>query len=117
MSFILCFDIDETICKTYGADYLNSKPIKERIDQINELYEQGNTIKILTARGSVTGIDWTELTTKQLNSWGLKYHELHLTKPYADVYVDDKGVNDLIFFKNLKKNSLIFVLKKILRRK
>jgi len=116
LSIILCFDIDETICRTTGTDYFNATPIKERIDQINELYDQGNTIKLLTARGAVTGIDWTEVTKKQLNLWGLKYHELHLTKPYADVYVDDKGVNDKIFFNDLKNNALVLVLTKLLGR-
>ena len=43
-----------------------------------------------TARGSTTGIDWKEQTISQLKSWGVKYHELYLGKPTADVYVDDK---------------------------
>jgi hypothetical protein len=116
VSIILCFDIDETICKTTGTDYSNSTPIKERIDQINELFDQGNIIKLLTARGAVSGIDWTEVTEKQLSLWGLKYHELHLTKPYADIYVDDKGANDIIFFNNLKNSSIILVMKKLLGR-
>ena len=36
------------------------------------------------------GIDWSEMTKKQLDSWGLKYHELHFGKPAADFYIDDK---------------------------
>ena len=44
-------DIDGTIVKTKGMDYENSVPITERISKINELYDQGNTIIYLTARG------------------------------------------------------------------
>ena len=51
-----------------------------------------------TARGYVTKIDWRELTLNQLEEWNVKYHELILGKPNADVYVDDKAINDLDFF-------------------
>lgn len=94
---IFCFDIDDTICRTSGLDYEASIPIFERIAKINILYDQGHTIKFLTARGSKTGIDWTEVTKLQLQKWGVKYHELHLGKPFADYYIDDKGISDQDF--------------------
>jgi len=94
---IYCFDIDDTICTTNGLDYESAIPIVERIAKINELYAAGHTIKFLTARGSKTGIDWTEVTKFQLNKWGVKYHELQLGKPFADYYIDDKGVSDKDF--------------------
>ena len=94
---IYCFDIDETICHTQGTDYRAATPIVVRIQKINSLFAAGNTIKILTARGSQTGIDWRALTEKQLKAWGVNYHELHLSKPFADYYVDDKAVKDTDF--------------------
>lgn len=97
---IYCFDIDDTICKTEGLDYEKAKPISKRIEQINKLYDEGNTIIFFTARGSVTKIDWSDITQKQLNSWKVKHHELILGKPHADIYVDDKGIKDLDFFKD-----------------
>lgn len=60
------------------------------ISIINKLYDMGNEIILLTARGYVTGIDWEEVTREQLKSWGLKYHELHFGKANADYYIDDK---------------------------
>ena len=57
---------------------------------INQLYAQGHEIILFTARGYVTGIDWREVTEKQLSDWGLSYHELHFGKPNADYYVDDR---------------------------
>jgi len=96
---IYCFDIDDTICTTNGMDYSQATPLIERIAVLNSLFDDGNIIKLNTARGSKTGIDWTDLTKHQLKSWGVKYHELHMAKPYADYYIDDKGVYSEDFFR------------------
>lgn len=97
---IYCFDLDGTLCSNTEGKYKEAKPFLDRIKQVNSLYENGNIIKIDTARGATTGIDWKELTTKQLDEWGLKYHELRVgVKLNADIYVDDKGINDFLFFK------------------
>ena len=91
---IYCFDIDGTLCNTEGADYENSTPIPEMIESANRLYAEGHTIKVFTARGSVSGIDHTILTTKQLKLWGLRYHELIMNKkPHYDLLIDDKAIN------------------------
>ena len=37
-------------------------------------------------------------TEKQLNSWGVKFHDLFLGKPAGDFYIDDKGTRDEDFF-------------------
>lgn len=99
---IYMVDIDQTICLTpFLFDkhhYTLSVPIKHRIEEINKLYDQGHTIIYWTARGSGSGIDWTELTTQQLYDWGCKFHEVRLGKPTYDVWVDDKAFNDKAFF-------------------
>jgi len=100
------FDIDGTICATNGSDYENSEPMAERIDVVNNLYEQGNTIFFLTARGMGRTDNSQELahnilydfTHQQLTSWGLKFHRLFLGKPASDIYVDDKAALDMDFF-------------------
>jgi len=97
MSKIFCFDIDNTICFTRGNDYEDSKPWKKMVEAINELHKAGNTIKIFTARGSHSGKDWKDFTKKQLDSWGLRYDELIFGKPHADVYIDDKSIDDFMF--------------------
>lgn len=43
---------------------------------------------------------WYTLTQSQLIDWGCKFDELILGKPHADVYVDDKGFPDDLFFKD-----------------
>lgn len=95
-----CFDIDGTLCHTPTnekgkPDYLNAKPLPFMLEQVNCLYDEGNYIILQTARGKGSGIDHTELTKKQLSDWGYKYHELFpmFSKPNADIFIDDKGIN------------------------
>ena len=104
------FDIDGTICSTLCEnkvyDYANSKPIIVRIEKINKLYDDGHKIIMQTARGMGRSNNnqkeaiaaMYEFTKKQLDSWGVKYHELFLGKPSGDIYIDDKGINDEDFF-------------------
>jgi mannose-6-phosphate isomerase-like protein (cupin superfamily) len=86
-------DLDNTLCKTQNSDYVNSTPIIERINYVNELKTAGNHITIWTARGATSGIDHSELTKKQINDWNIKYDELLMGKPNYDVYIDDKSFN------------------------
>ena len=84
-------DIDETICNTRrDRDYSKSTPIDEHIQKINRLYDEGHHIVYWTARGSGSGIDWMDLTEKQLSAWGVKHHELRLGKPSYDLLICDK---------------------------
>jgi len=103
MKKIIYCDIDETICeKCYGGDYTNTFPYKDRIKKMNKLYNKGYTIIYWTARGSTTGIDWEEITKKQLKKWGCKYTKLLMNKPYYDIWIDDKAFNSNTFFEELK---------------
>lgn len=90
---VYCFDIDGTLCTNTEGAYEDAKPLAEPIARLNALHAAGHTILLLTARGSTTGIDWRSLTESQLKAWGVCYHALHLGKPTADLYIDDKGIN------------------------
>ena len=100
------FDIDGTICLTNGSDYKNSEPMRERIFAVNKLYDEGDTVFFLTARGMGRTDNCAQgahdalytFTYQQLVSWGVKFHRLFLGKPAGDVYVDDKGMTDEAFF-------------------
>mgnify|MGYP003139676123 FL=1 len=98
---IIYVDMDETICFYEGdRNYPNAIPNLDRIDQINKLYDEGNKITYYTARGTQTGIDWTEVTENQLKSWGCKYHNLSVgKKPHYDLLICDKAINSDRFFK------------------
>jgi hypothetical protein len=96
---IIYVDIDETICiKSPDLRYENAQPIIERIEKLNRLYDEGNTIIYWTARGTITGIDWREVTERQFAEWGVKYQELRFGKPAYDLFIDDKNINSERFF-------------------
>ena len=89
---VIYVDIDNTICYTENSDYENSKPRYDQIEKINKLYDEGNEIIYWTARGGHSGIDWSDLTRVQLNSWGCKYDYLSVgEKPLYDLIIDDRA--------------------------
>lgn len=99
-------DIDGTICtKTKDGTYTDCRPFLERIKKLNVLFEK-NEIIYFTARGmgrhkgnqSLAIKQFFQLTAEQLAEWGVQYNQLMLGKPAADVYIDDKGINDESFF-------------------
>jgi len=102
-------DIDGTICTPVSdGNYEEASPIPSHIEKINKLYDEGNIIVYLTARGmgrygnnaDLARKMFYELTANQLNMWGCKYHKLMLGKPSGDYYIDDKGMNANEFFGN-----------------
>ena len=93
-----CFDLDGTLCEQ-TENYAAATPFEDRIAIVNKLHDEGNTIIIETARGSMSGQNWEPLTEYQLKEWGVKYDELRAgTKIAADVYVDDKCLSPETFF-------------------
>ena len=90
---IYCIDIDGTLCTNTDGDYPAAEPFHEIITQINRLFSEGHHIVLNTARGGTTGIDWRKLTENQLKEWNVNYHSLHMGKPSADYYIDDKAIN------------------------
>ena len=85
------FDIDGVIAEfNENLDYAYALPNEKMIRIVNRLYDYGNEIVLFTARGYVTKIDWRKETENQMKRWGVRYHELHMGKPNADYYVDDK---------------------------
>ena len=119
---IIAFDLDDVICfrpKGYEdlgpAKYAYCQPYEEAIELINSLYDEGYKIVIYTARGmsqfsgNVSEI-YSNLyvqTSKQLRSWGLKYHQLVMGKIHYDVLIDDKVLNSA----NITKEEIISFLK------
>ena len=114
---IYCFDIDGTICDTPPNVYPwnGAVPRVSRIKKVNELYDKGATIYLMTARGFIRGSGMhddillaqkeadnycRERTEAQLTKWGVKYHKLYFGKPRAVTYVDDRAVSDLQFFQD-----------------
>lgn len=107
------FDIDNTITKTDNSPtneekivgamvYSAAEPLMDRIAEVNQLYDAGHRITYYTGRGTVSGIDYFDLTKEQLEKWGAKYHELKMGKPEFDYFIDDKAVNADEWFRPLR---------------
>jgi CMP-N,N'-diacetyllegionaminic acid synthase len=91
---IIYIDIDDTICTgSVNGDYAQAVPIPDAIARANSYYDAGHTVIYWTARGTVTRIDWRELTELQFATWGVKYHDLKFGKPAYDLFIDDKNIN------------------------
>lgn len=112
MKKIYVIDLDHTLCETSRDHdgnwlYYNAIPLHKRIEFINRLWEEGNTIIIETARGSSSKINHYAETFDQLRSWGLKFHHLRTgVKFAADYYIDDKAVNADVFFDTQKSSTI-----------
>ena len=99
---IIYVDFDNTLCVTEGTDYKNSQPIIKRIEYINKYFDEGHSITIYTARGTISKINYYNLTKSQLDSWGVKHHSLIVgEKPVYDLLIDDKAISDIEFFKSI----------------
>lgn len=93
-------DIDGCICTATEGDYENAVPFPEAIKTLNRLYDAGYYLILHTSRfmgradnnASEAYRLGYEFTTNQLNGWGLKYHELVLGKPRADILIDDRAL-------------------------
>lgn len=103
MKFV--FDLDHTLCNpTYDKEnkrwlYFEANPYYDRIEKVNELWKNGHTIIIETARGCNSKINYYEKTFDQLRSWGLKFDTLRTGVKYeANYYIDDKAINSEDFF-------------------
>lgn len=102
---IFAIDLDDTLCtrpkevETLGlSKYSHCAPIIENIEKVNKIYDAGNYIIIYTARGMshfkgnifLVYSNLYELTKNQLETWGVKHHQLVMGKLHYDMLVDDK---------------------------
>lgn len=104
MRFIV--DIDDTLIKTTTIQckhcsrltYVNPEPIKDEIESLNELYNNGHIIILNTGRGW----DMYEKTKEQLEMFGIMHHELVMGKPYGISIDKTMNYNSLKVFSNGK---------------
>src|SRR5690554_4598944 len=96
----ICFDVDGVLCPDgYHGRFEEAPPYPQAIKFVNRLYDSGWTIYILTARGMRdcdnnvidAYMNYFDITFKWLKKHGFKFHQLHLGKPPASYYVDNKA--------------------------
>ena len=95
MKKIWFIDIDGVICSNTKGAYDKAVPKKNNIKKVNKLFDEGNTVVLWTARGTLlkeSKRTIVKLTKRQLRDWGVKYSELKFGKPYYDYIWDDRSV-------------------------
>ena len=100
---VYMIDVDGTICDDIKNEdshlYSVAKPILGSKEEINKLYDDGNTIVFFTARESKD----RKVTIEWLDKHGFKYHGLMMDKPRCInndceyVWIDNRPVRGLTF--------------------
>jgi len=97
---VIVIDFDGTLALGDTKDINKMIPNLKLVSLIKSLYDDDNTIKIVTARGCKSCNTFEERSTKYfdiISNWLLKnkvkYHELSFFKEGADIYIDDRGIN------------------------
>lgn len=82
--------------------FLEVEPIKDSVEYINKMYDEGNKIIFITRRQNSFKVK--HMTKKWLKSHGYKYHKLVLGAKYKGEICDNEGVS--FFVDNDLKNVL-----------
>jgi capsule biosynthesis phosphatase len=93
-------DFDDTIATTTTRDWDNAVPHWDVINRINNLYEKGWEVWIVTARGQLScngdfeaaDRKYRKIMEEWLKTHGVKYHLLSFEKRLASYYIDDKAL-------------------------
>ena len=93
---IYVVDIDGTICDTPVGQYEKSEPMMDRIEKLNKIYDEGNSIIFYTARGM--GRFKGDGIKDVITSTSFPHLELRMGKQHAHYFIDDKGINSEDFF-------------------
>jgi hypothetical protein len=96
----LVVDFDDTIATTFNRDWANATANRSLIDKLNDLYDQGWTVHIVTARGQISCNGDCDAADRkyrsQIEKWlrdhGVQYTDLSFQKKLAAYYIDDKGI-------------------------
>lgn len=99
-STTIVVDFDDTLAITLNRDWENAAPNEALISKLNNLYDQGWTIHVVTARGQLScNGDYLAADKKyrtQIEKWlkdhNVKYTSLSFQKQLAAFYIDDKGI-------------------------
>ena len=93
-------DLDGVLCTEERTfERALAQPIDGAADALRRLRAAGHTVVIYTARG------WPEyrMTRQWLDEHGVEYDGLHMGKPVADVWIDDRAVRFTNWAETLKQ--------------
>jgi capsule biosynthesis phosphatase len=98
-------DLDDTLSICKDRDFKNARPVQEVINKVNQFYDAGFEVVILTARGQLScDGDYLAADNKyrvQIEVWlqshKVQYNRLSFQKELAQFYIDDKNLNPMEF--------------------
>jgi len=82
-------DFFNSTVNQHAKEFFSMKPNTKNINYVNKLFKH-NTIILFTTRNNAH----LNLTKKWLKQNKVKYHHLIMDKPYYDLLIDDKAIND-----------------------
>jgi len=104
------FDIDGVLCEEKvindSGDYRNCSPIVENIELLEKLYPYC-VIRLYTSRRMAD----TPVTIEWLVTNKVKYDELLMEKPQADIRIDDRSFN-LTLDDVITRNKIVEIVNK-----
>ncbi len=103
---VIAVDLDGTL--TNGEPFWDGIPTPNKaiVEQVRELYQQGNIIIIWTARAwelAPETVGWLVMNR-------IPYHGLYMAKGGADLYIDDKCINTIDFIRVPEGNRAVLPL-------
>lgn len=110
----LVVDFDDTLAITLNRDWVNAKANQSLINRLNDLYDDGWDIHIVTARGQLSCEGDCEAADRkyrqQIENWlsqhAVKYTSLSFQKKLAVYYIDDKGITPQEFLSKFNRVKL-----------
>jgi len=93
----VALDVDGILCSDLHERFKDAEPRQEYIDFVNWMYTHSVKIIVMTYKKNQEDMD---TRIKQLDSWGLKYHEIR-SKPFYDFIIDDKAIAGVDLMKKL----------------
>lgn len=97
---VVVVDFDGTLALGDTSNISNMYLNQKLALLVNKMYDDGNTIKVVTARGAKSCNTFLEREKKYkdvIQKWlidnNVKFHELSFNKEYGDAYIDDRGYN------------------------
>jgi capsule biosynthesis phosphatase len=98
----ICIDLDGVIAqlKQDGQTYADVAPVPGAVERMRSLKAAGHYLILLTARhmktcGANPGLVMArvgKITLEWLDRHGIPYDEIHFSKPWAEVYIDDNAL-------------------------
>ncbi len=93
-------DLDGVVCTEETTfERPLAQPIAGAKEALAQMRAAGHTVVIYTARG------WAELkaTKKWLDDHGMQYDAIHMGKPIAHIWIDDRAIQFTSWEETLKK--------------